>query len=452
LASAFLALAPGVHAEYGLVEKVVAGCRDTSRMSFIHDQSMYREGWDTLAQPVFWQKVIRLTSDTCLVNVASCRKPVNKVGRTEWMSLTETQKKDYKDSLCCELSLTEGTSIFVTAGKGEFYEIRKMLPEINKAIKVFEKNNVDPWYAQAILLIESPGKTKSKSYVGANGPFQLMRSVAVKYGLRVNKHTDERTQIEKAAGAASRFINAVCVQQVKNILDEHHLAYKETDLWFRLLVLHAYHAGPGNVRCVINSLQPEAGGVELLKKIWQTECGGFKNESQNYSQIALAALLNFDQILMQGDTVFLVQGDKYFRHYSRTKYKPTEAYDYLNNSLALYEEDLLEGTLPYADFMKRISRLRKEYTHLAKSITNGMVDVVLNEYPATEEQVNALAYALTRKQRYDDAIALLKLNVEMHPSSAAAHDSLARAYSYTGNRQMAALYSSRSEALGRKEN
>jgi hypothetical protein len=99
----------------------------------------------------------------------------------------------------------------------------------------------------------------------------------------------------------------------------------------------------------------------------------------------------------------------------------------------------VEGTLPYADFMKRIGKLRKEYTHLANSLTNGMVDVVLNEYPATEEHVNALAYSLSRKLRYDDAIALLKLNVEMHPSSAAAHDSLAKAYFTTGNRQMAAV-------------
>jgi len=242
------------------------------------------------------------------------------------------------------------------------------------------------------------------------------------------------------------------VAQVRNILNDHNLTYNETDLWFRLLVLHAYHAGPGNVRCVINSLQPTAGGVDLLKKVWQTECGGFKNESQNYSQIALATLLYFDSIIQQGDTVFMVQGDKYFRNYSRTKFKPTEAYDYLNNCLAYYEEDLVEGTLPYNDFMKRISRLRKEYTHLANSLTNGIVDVVLNQYPATEEHVNALAYALTRKLRYEDAIALLKLNVEMHPSSAAAHDSLAKAYFTTGNRQLAAVYSSRSEALNRKEN
>jgi hypothetical protein len=452
LCLALLAILPRLtHAEYGLVDKVVIGYKDTTRMRFVHDPAMFREGWDTLAQPMFWKQVIRLTSDTCLVNVASCRRPVDKVCRTDWMNLSEEQKKNYKDSVCCELCLDAGTSIYVTAGKGEFYEIRKVLPDISKAIHVFEKNGVDPWFAQAILLIESPGKSKSKSYVGANGPFQLMRSVAIKYGLHVNRKVDERTNLEKAALAASKFINAVCIAQVKALLDEHHMQYQESDLWFRLLVLHAYHAGPGNVRCVINSLNPQSGGVELIRKIWQTECGGFKNESQNYSQISLATLLYFEQIIGGSDTVFLVQGDKAFRNYNRGKLKPTQAYDYLNNCLALYEDDLLEGTLPYADFMKRVAHLRKEYTYQAKYLTNGMVDIVLNQYPASDEHIRAFAYALARKQRYDDAIALLKINCEMHPTSIAAHDSLAKVYSDSGNKQMAALYSSKSLALMKKE-
>lgn len=449
---AVLGFAFSAQAEYGLVDKIVVSNNSTEKMRFVHDQTMYREGWDTLSQPIFWRQVIRMSSDTCLVNIASCRKPIDRISKSSWANLTEDQKKSFKDSVCLEWCLESGTSIYITAGKGEFYEIRKVMPEISKAITVFERNQVDPWYAQAIMLIESPGKTKTKSYVGANGPFQLMRSVAIKYGLRVNKYVDERSNLEKSALAASRFIKAVCVAQVKDMLNAQGLTYTETDLWFRLLVLHAYHAGPGNVRCVISSLNPKEGGVELLRKVWQTECRGFKNESQNYSQIALATLLQFDQLLMQdGDTVFVVQGDKYFHRYDRNKMKPTEAYDYLNMCLSHYEEDLVEGVLPYADFMKRITRLRKEYTLLAKSVTNGM-DVVLNQYPATSEHINKLAYTLTKKQRYDDAIALLKLNVEMHPTSVAAHDSLARAYYVSGNRQMAELYSSKSLALSKKVN
>ena len=41
-----------------------------------------------------------------------------------------------------------------------FREFGKVLPDISKAIRVFQQNDVDPWYAQTILLIESPGKTR----------------------------------------------------------------------------------------------------------------------------------------------------------------------------------------------------------------------------------------------------------------------------------------------------
>ncbi len=50
---------------------------------------------------------------------------------------------------------------------------------------------VDPWYAQSILLIESPGQMK-KSISGAYGAFQLMPGVARAQGLIVNKTLDER--------------------------------------------------------------------------------------------------------------------------------------------------------------------------------------------------------------------------------------------------------------------
>src|SRR5688572_26342553 len=87
---------PGVCAGNEMVDKVVVSYNETAKYTFIKNESLYHEGWDTLAQPIFWKQVIRLTSDTCLVNVAYCRKPVDKVSRTEWMNLTEDQKKKFK--------------------------------------------------------------------------------------------------------------------------------------------------------------------------------------------------------------------------------------------------------------------------------------------------------------------------------------------------------------------
>jgi tetratricopeptide (TPR) repeat protein len=217
-------------------------------------------------------------------------------------------------------------------------------------------------------------------------------------------------------------------------------------------VLHAYHAGAGNVHCVINQLNPTNGGVDLFKQIWQTECGRFKNESQNYSQIALASLSSFYAIInLDRDTVFLVQGDKFLKNYHRKSLKPWEAYNFLTKSLFAYETDLVDGTIPYDQFIRRISAIRKEFLFLAQHIAGDENKISLNLYPASENHVDELATRLIRYQRFDEAIKLLKMNIEMHPASVEAYTSLAKAYSSSGNKQLAAIYSNRSVALSKKE-
>jgi len=435
-----------------VVNKIVISYKDTLKLNFVSLPAIYSEGWDTLPQARFWKDVITMTSDTCVINVASCRKPLDKVSRSIWMDQSEPEKIKYKDSICCAYNFDEGTNLFVTAGKGEFYELKKALPDISKAIKVFQQNNCDPFYAQTILLIESPGKYRSKSYVGANGPFQLMRSVARRYGLRVYKGHDDRTDLEKAARVAAKLINNSCVPYVKSYLHERNISFNETDIWFRLLVLHAYHAGAGSVRCVINQLNPSGGGVELFRQIWQTECDRFKNQSQNYSQIALASLLTFDEIVnLDGDTVFLVQGDKLLKSYNRKTVKPLEGYQYLNTCLAGYENDLIDGTIPFEHFMRKINIIRKEFLFIATHVAASNDKIVLNQYPATENHVDSFATCLLKYQRYDEAIRLLKLNIDMHPTSITAYDRLSNAYLISGDRRMAAIYSSRSVALSKKE-
>jgi tetratricopeptide (TPR) repeat protein len=437
-----------VNVPFRHIKKTIVTWNDTSQMTFIGDPTMYSDGWDTLAQTKFWRSVINLTSDTFIINIAYCRKPVEKVNRMVWMNQSEPEKLCFKDSLCRIYGIDSASSLYVTAGKEEFYEVKKTFPDINKAIHIFEKNNCDPWYAQAILLIESPGKTKSKSYVGANGPFQLMRSVAIRYGLRVNRKVDERTNIEKSAKAAAALINKSCIPYIKRFLDENCVSYKETELWFRLLVLHAYHAGAGNIGCVIDDINPSSGGVELFQKIWLTTCRGFKNESQNYSQIALASLINFDEIINEfGDTVFLVRGDRLLRDFQRSKKKPWDSYEYLQRCMAAYENDFLDDMIPYDYFMKKINVIREEFTYLANHITNSQKEIVLKKYPSSEEHLTQLAGSLTRRQRYEDAIRLLKLNLDIYPQSVSSYDSISRLYRLTGDNRNADIYSSRADKV-----
>lgn len=261
----------------------------------IHPKIIYKDNWHQLPQTLFWRQIITLSPDSCLINVACNRKVLHKVSYHDWIKKTEPQKEFFKDSLKLVNALAAAEKINVTTGKNDFYKIKEVSPNITKGIQLFQEFGVDPWYAQAILLIESPAQLK-KSISGAYGAFQLMPGVARNYGLTVNNSVDERESFERSAFGAAQLISRSCIPSVKSILQAHRISFNETDLWFRLLVMHVYHAGATNVRAVINKIQPTQGGQELIKQIWSTTAGSFGNSSQNYSQVALATQLLLHEI------------------------------------------------------------------------------------------------------------------------------------------------------------
>jgi hypothetical protein len=271
---------------------------DTIHLSIIDASQLYAERWDTLAHPMFWKQIMLLSPDSCLINIAKNRDVAAKMSIKDWDKFSDEQKDVYRDSLRKAKGLSAEDKIYMTSGKNDFYQFDAVLPSVGKGVAVFNEIGVDPWYAQAILMIESPGKI-AKSNVGAYGPFQLMPGVARSHGLRVDKTVDERKDFTKSAKGAASLIAKVCIPEARKILAAHNIEFNENDLWFRLFVLHIYHAGAGNVASVMNVIQPEKGGGELIQTMWTSTGGQFKNASQNYSQLALAALLILDEIIWE---------------------------------------------------------------------------------------------------------------------------------------------------------
>lgn len=264
---------------------------------------LYDENWSELPQPLFWKEIMTLSSDSCLINVASNRKILMRMSIDKWHLQSNDQKQAFKDSLRLAHGLAAEDLIYVTTGKNDFYLFDKVYPSLAQGVEAFENNGVDPWYAQAILLIESPGQLK-KSSAGAYGAFQLMPAVARAQGLTVNRYVDERKDFNRSAYGASRLIKTICIPEAKRILDAHQVAYSENDLWFRLFVLHVYHAGALNVASVVNKIAPQSGGQDLICEMWQTTAGNFGNNSQNYTQLALASqLILFEMIQQNADAV-----------------------------------------------------------------------------------------------------------------------------------------------------
>jgi hypothetical protein len=269
---------------------------DNVTKDYIHDRQIYALGCDTLAQVKFWQSVMKLDKDSCIINIAENRQIVGKFSNADWDAKSDIEKTAYRDSVRKTYGLSDSSRVLVTIGKSFFYDFDRAYQNIHQGIQGFMANGVDPWYAQAILLIESPNKLQ-KSNVGAYGPFQLMKPVARMFGLKVNKSIDERADFDRSAYAASSLIKRVCIPKAKEMLDTMGIAYNEQDVWFRLLVMHCYHAGAGNVKAALQVINPKEGNIDVIKQLWHTEAKGFRTHSQNYSQLALAAMIEMDKRL-----------------------------------------------------------------------------------------------------------------------------------------------------------
>lgn len=275
----------------------------SSVQTVMHADEIFRDRWDVLEQAQFWKKIMLLSPDTCLINVAANRQVLLKMSKEEWNLKTEEEKTAFKNDLILSNNLPLESTINVTFGKSDFYRFQDVYPTLSKGVEAFEKLGVDPWYAQSILLIESPGQLK-KSSAGAYGPFQLMPDVARSMGLVVNDKVDERKDFHKSAMGAAKLISRICIPEAKRILNRHGITYNENELWFRLFVMHVYHAGAGNVSAVVAKIQPTEGSQKLITEMWQTKAAKFGSGSQNYSQLAIAAqLILHDMIYTNCDEI-----------------------------------------------------------------------------------------------------------------------------------------------------
>jgi len=270
-------------------EKIVVHDQNTISEIMSADQ-IFEKRWDTLPQAQFWKKVMCLSPDTCVVNIAQNRHILEKIPSDQWIYLSNEEKRNFREGMRIKHNLTQKDLVYVTSGKNHFYKFDDVYPSLSKGIDIFDSLSVDPWFAQSILLIESPGQLK-KSVSGAYGAFQLMPGVARAQGLIVNRTIDERSNFGKSAFAAAKLLKTICIPETKKILNKYNIEYDENELWFRLLVLHVYHAGAYNVGAVVDKIEPINGNKELIKSMWQNKAAGFGNCSQNYSQIAIAAHL-----------------------------------------------------------------------------------------------------------------------------------------------------------------
>ncbi len=98
---------------------------------------------------------------------------------------------------------------------------------------VLEKKNL-PKELKYLAVIESALNHNAVSSAGAVGPWQLMESTARMMGLSVSRHHDDRTDLYKSTGAATKYLE---------------ILYSQLNDW--LLVIAAYNSGPTPVQRAI---------------------------------------------------------------------------------------------------------------------------------------------------------------------------------------------------------
>ena len=274
---------------------VIGVCRANDKLScnYVFDKQIYAFRCDTLPQIKFWRQIMNLHKDSALLSLSHNRTVVEKTHHSVWSAKNDISKRFYRDSVRCAYVLDSSCRVLLTDGKQFFYDFNRAFDSFDRGINDFIANGVDPWYAQAILLIESPNKLQ-KSNAGAYGSFQLMKEVARLFGLKVNRQIDERADFDRSAFAASSLIKTICIPNTKLILDSLHVEYNESELWFKLLVMHSYHAGSGNVKKALYTFMPQKGDMNLIYNLWHAQTRHFRSASQNYSQLVLAAMLEMN--------------------------------------------------------------------------------------------------------------------------------------------------------------
>jgi hypothetical protein len=288
----------------------IVGCVDlpNSQTACILPVMQSAENNWLLYQPeiAFWVQDIQLSADSFLVVDQISRSVVDVVHKDVVRDIEVGGNLKCLGDLYRGICFSEGdTRIKFVRGRRSFFNYSKIGPHIIEGMRIFEVHRVNPIYAQLLLLIESPNNPNAVSSAGARGHFQLMPSVAKKYGLMVNNHADERVNFDKSAMAAAKLFKYYCIPSAKRICKELNLEVVEDALWFQLLALHVYNAGSGNVKKAALLNKHVLDGNSLITALWHTRAGAFGNSSQNYSQLCLASYLAYKQFIQSNSATFV---------------------------------------------------------------------------------------------------------------------------------------------------
>jgi hypothetical protein len=87
----------------------------------MRSDDLFEDRWVELPQAKFWRRIMTLSPDSCLINVAKNRTILETMAFKQWRSKTEIEKAQYKATLRKTFGLDSTEELYVTTGKNDFY-------------------------------------------------------------------------------------------------------------------------------------------------------------------------------------------------------------------------------------------------------------------------------------------------------------------------------------------
>ena len=106
---------------------------------------------------------------------------------------------------------------------------------------------------------------------------------------------------------------------------------------------------------------------------------------------------------------------------------------------------MVDGTISFAYFLDRTQDLRTELVAIkGQALTQENLRII---YPETDHHYLLLARELMMKRKSDEAILLLRYNLESFPESAQTAETLSKVYRATGEMGLSQKYMAKSNEL-----
>ena len=87
-------------------EKIIVQDQNTETQVMSAYQ-IFEKRWDVLPQAQFWKKIMSLSPDTCIVNIAKNRHVLESISSEQWIYLSKEEKRKFRDSIRSKYELTQ---------------------------------------------------------------------------------------------------------------------------------------------------------------------------------------------------------------------------------------------------------------------------------------------------------------------------------------------------------